>query len=106
MYISPGAQSQKDPQIYLIDLKTLKSQLLHVGSLEWSANGKYALVGSQVLTLSNKTLRSLPVKPNSEKLFYGVADVWHPTAGVKVSIDADKQNHQFLYLLNVETFNL
>ena len=102
MYISPGAQSEKDPQIYLVDLKTLKSQLLHVGSLDWSANGKYALAGSQVLTLLNKTLRPLPVQPDSEKLFFSITDAWHPTAGAYVEIDADKQQHQFLYLLDVE----
>ena len=103
MYISPGAQSATNPQIYLVDLRTLKSQLYHVGTVDWSANGKYAIMGLQVLTLSNKTSRTLPPKPDSEKLFYGGPSAWHPTQGVRLSISADKLMHRYLYFLDVDT---
>jgi WD40 repeat protein len=95
--------STTDPQMYLVDLKTLKSQPYHSSNVDWSANGKYALIGNQVLTLSDKTLRSLPAIPDFEKFSYRITDAWHPTAGARLIIYADKQKHQFLYLLDIET---
>jgi hypothetical protein len=102
MYVSPGAQSATDPQIYLVDLKTLKSKLYHVGGLDWSANGKYALFGNQVLTLSDKTLRTLPNQTDFQKPLYSISRAWHPTEGVSVSIYADNQQNLVVDLLNVE----
>lgn len=107
MYVSPGAQSEKDPQIYLVDLKTLKSTLYHAYSIDWSTNGKYGVVhrptDSQVLTLSDKTLRILPAQTDFQKPLYWVANAWHPTEGVSVSIFVDNQNHLVVKLLDVET---
>ena len=90
------------PQIYLIDLKTLKSELYNVGWLEWSANGKYALVGDQVLTLPDKTLRTLPDQTDFQKPLYWIDKSWHPTEGTRVSIYADQQQHLVVSLLDVE----
>jgi len=103
MYISPGAQSETDPQIYLVDLRTLTSQLYHISGVDWSANGKYAIMDSQVLTLSNKTSRPLPPKPAPEKLSSGITSSWHPTQGARLSISADKQMQMYLYLLDLDT---
>ena len=103
MYISPGAQPLNDPQVYLVDLRALKSQPYPAAELDWSPNGKYAIADEQVLTLSDKSLRPLPAKPDSDELFYWIMDSWHPSAGARLSIYADKQKHQFLYLLDVET---
>jgi WD40 repeat protein len=91
------------PQVYLIDLATFKSEPYDTELAEWSTNGKYALIGDQVLTLSDKTLRSLPAIPDFEKFSYWIIDAWHPTAGARLIIYADKQKHQFLYLLDIET---
>ncbi len=103
MYISPGAQSETNPQIYLVDLRTLKSQLYQSSGIDWSANGKYAIMDSQILTLSDQTLRPLPAMPDLEKLVYWIASAWHPTEGVRLSIYADKEQHMFCYLLDLDT---
>lgn len=103
MYVSQQAQSPTDPQMYLVDLKTFKSKFYHARGADWSANGKYALIGNQVLTLSDKTLRILPAQTDSQKPLYWVANAWHPTEGVSVSIFVDNQNHLVVKLLDVET---
>jgi hypothetical protein len=102
MWLSPGAQSAINPQIYLVNLKTLKSQLYHVSGAEWSANGKYAILDNQVLTLSDQIMRTLPALPDSEKLFFGVDKAWNPNQSARLSIYADKQQHMYLYLLDVD----
>jgi WD40 repeat protein len=102
MFISPGAQSENDPQIYLVDLKTLKSQLYHVDGLDWSANGKYALMGSQVLTLADKTVHTLPFQSDTQTILYSIAEGWHPTNGVRISIYADKQQHLVIDVLDLD----
>jgi hypothetical protein len=104
MYISRGGTSLADPQIYLVDLKTLKAELYHFQSLEWSANGEYALLDwdSKVLRLSDKTVRTLPARPNSEDRLYTIANAWHPTDGMLVRIEADKQKNIFLEILDLD----
>jgi len=105
MWISPGAQPLNDPQVYLIDLKTFASQLYHSSNIEWSANGKYALLDSQVLTLSNKQLRSLPPLPDSQ-IRYAINSAWHPVEAVYASITADKsKKNQTLLLLDAEALS-
>jgi WD40 repeat protein len=105
MWLSPGAQSETNPQVYLVNLKTLKSQLYHVSAIAWSTDGKYALIGPQVLTLSNKQLRPLPSLPDASQSFYGMGYAWHPTRGILASVSADKQQNWFLTLLDVETLS-
>jgi hypothetical protein len=104
MWISPGLQSATDPQVYLVDLKTLKSQLYHSSSVDWSANGEYAMLNSQVLNLSNKELRPIPPYPNYR---YYLDDDWHPTEGVFGSIRASENRQtQTLFIHNVENMTL
>jgi hypothetical protein len=102
MYISLGGQSPTNPQTYLVDLRTLKAKLYHDGVVEWSANGKYALVESQVLNLSTKTSRPLPARPDSQGQLNWIAEAWHPIEGVRLSIYLDKQQHMVVNLLDVE----
>jgi hypothetical protein len=101
LWLAPGLQPAIDPKGYLVDLKTFKSQLYPSGSLEWSANGEYALVGSQVLTLATKELRPAPAYPESAKGIF-VDDDWDPAAGVLASLSVDKTlRHQTLCLLDL-----
>ena len=86
---------------YLVDLKTFKSQVYSDYAYpHWSANGKYAIIGSQVFSLASKILRPLPVMP-----FFGISEAWHPTRGVDATIVVDKENHQTLYLFDVEALS-
>ena len=99
MYITPGAQSSTDPQIYLVDLKTFESQLYHVSGMSWMANSKYALLHTnlqlangeyssetQVLTLSDKTLRTLPSEPSPLSQSDWLASNWYLSEDVSRSI--------------------
>lgn len=99
MYVTPGAQSSVDPQIYLVNLKTFESQLYHVSSMSWMANGKYALlhtyhqlangeysIEEQVLTLSDKTLRTLPSEPSPLSQSDWLASNWYLSEDVSRSI--------------------
>jgi WD40 repeat protein len=99
LWASPGAQSPADPQVYLVDLRTLQSRLYHAASVDWS------ILDQQVLTLSDQTLRPLPAIPDFAELHYWIADAWHPTQGARLSIYADRQEHQYLYLLDFESLS-
>jgi hypothetical protein len=102
MWLAPGLQPAIDPKGYLVDLRTFTSQLYPSGSLEWSGNGEYAIVGSQVLTLATKELRPLPAYPESAKGIF-VDDDWDPAAGVLATIAADRTlRHQTLCLLDLK----
>jgi WD40 repeat protein len=98
MWLSPSAQSPTDPQVYLVDLKTLKSRLYHSSKIEWSANGKYAILDSQILTLSNKELKALPANVS--------CGTWHPTKNICLSITTDAQQKQTLTLLDVQSLSV
>jgi WD40 repeat protein len=117
MYVTRGGQSPTDPQIYLVDLRTFESQLYPVSSMHWSANGKYAelytmLLTStdgeystkyQVLTLSDKTLRSFPTdQEDAQNKSYWIASGWHPSDSVRLSIFADDAQHIVVDVVNVE----
>jgi len=105
MWVSPVAQPLNDPQVYLINLKTFASQLYHSSSSEWSASGKYALLDSQVLTLSNKELRSLPPLSASQ-IRYARNSAWHPIEEVYADITADKsKKNQMLLLFDIEALS-
>jgi WD40 repeat protein len=90
---------------YLVDLKTLKPYA-YTSYAEWSANGKFAIIGSQqVLSLSNKELQPLPVNlhpSHNNRFMYGT---WHPTKGVRASISINEQQDQTLLLLDVEALS-
>ncbi|MBI5951813.1 MAG: PD40 domain-containing protein [Chloroflexi bacterium] len=103
MYVTPGAQSSIDPQVYLVNLKTFESQLYHVSDMSWMANGKYALlhtyhqltngeysVETQVLTLSDKTLRAFPATSNLSRSDWLASD-WHLNKDVHLSISIENQ---------------
>jgi hypothetical protein len=104
MSVEPSLHSETNPQAYLVNLKTLKAEFYRADSIEWSGNGKYALIGgSQVLTLSNKTMRPVPPDPDSNLgNETGVTSTWHPTDGVKLFITKNKTN-LFVKTLNFET---
>jgi WD40 repeat protein len=104
MWVSPGSQSPTDPQLYLVNLKNLKSQLYHTSSATWSTNGQYAMLDSQVLTLSNKELRPLPSYPSYR---YSLGGEWHPRKEIYASIKASEDRQtQTLFILNVENITL
>ncbi len=99
MYVTPGAQSSSDPQIYLVNLKNFESQLYHVSGMSWMPNGKYALLHTyhqlangeyssetQVLTLSDKTLRTLPSESSPLSQSDWLASNWYLSEDVSQSI--------------------
>jgi WD40 repeat protein len=103
MYVTPGAQSSTDPQIYLVNLETFESQLYHVGGMSWLANGEYALlhtyhqsangefsVEMQVLTLSDKTLQTYPATSTLSRSDWLAGD-WHLNEDVYPSIFMENQ---------------
>ena len=94
-------------QSYLVDLSTFRSQA-YSGQFEWSANGKYGLIGGQDLTLftiASKKLSALPPAPHLNQRVSPVADAWHPSNGVRASITADLQNNQTLLFMDVDTLS-
>ncbi len=91
---------------YLVNLKTHEIQQ-HT-TVSWSAHGKFMFVDSQVLTLANNELRTVPEPPGlSEK--YSVTSSWtrswHPIKEVVASIFTDEQQEQTLVLFDVETLS-
>jgi WD40 repeat protein len=103
MYVTPGAQSSIDPQIYLVNLKTFESQLYHVSGMSWMPNGRYALLYTyrqlangeyvsegQVLTLSDKTLRAFPATSPLNRSDWLASD-WRLDKDVSPSIFIENQ---------------
>jgi WD40 repeat protein len=103
MYVTPGAQSSTDPQVYLVNLKTFESQLYHVSGISWVPNGKYALlhtyhqsangefsVETQVLTLLDKTLQTYPATSTLSRSDWLAVD-WYPNEDVYPSIFIENQ---------------
>jgi hypothetical protein len=103
MYVTPGAQSSVDPQVYLVNLKTFESQLYHVSGISWVPNDRYALlhtyhqsangefsVETQVLTLSDKTLQTYPATSTLSRSDWLAVD-WHLNEDVYPSIFIENQ---------------
>lgn len=86
---------------YLVNLKTREVELRT--NVSWSAHGKFMFVDSQVITLSNNELRTLPKHPElSQK--YSITTVWHPIKEIYASVYADERKKQTLFLFDTETF--
>jgi WD40 repeat protein len=88
------------PAGYLVNLKTRTSQEHEYVS--WSPHGKYMLVDSRVLTISNNELRDLPQQSGLFQRHY-VSGASHPTAEITVSVLVDEHKNQKLYFFDMDT---
>jgi hypothetical protein len=87
-----------DANSYLVDMKTFQARNYPEYTVQWSENGKYAIIASKLLDLSSRTSKAMPANM--------VSCIWHPTKSICLNLFTEADQKQGLTFLNAQNMQV